>query len=434
MPCSRALCTAGRMAVPSWARMIRASAPSAMRLLDVGELLLRRRPGVGRDVLGPGLLERRLDGRLVGVGPSRLVEVVPRHADGDAFAAAAGPLGAGAFGAACGIGGVVIASTRCEHHGQHGQQYPESTSEHVSSLTSATRCARATTVATTTPVSPAVMRPRSGNCPRRRPPPRGGSPDRPSSELTDRMLAAATNGRTKRLVGRTQPASSPQPAHVARGPGGMIDLPNKPDFPVHHEHGQQDQRRKAAHPRRGRGRAPHATTSAPSWSASTCPARNHDPTWSPPPGSTGRRSATWSGSSPTSAWSRRRPTRPPPGPAVLRRWCRPAPKAPRSSPSSWRSTRWRWPPSVSAATSTTGCASNVPAVTDPRTRPCSTCPGWPSRCSTPSRPGRPWPGSGSPWWGSPVAPTGSSISPPTSGGGTSRSASCSPGSWRSASR
>ena len=50
------------------------------QVLDVGQLLLGRRLGVGRDVLGAGGVERRLDRRFVGL-PALFLEVVPGHAD-----------------------------------------------------------------------------------------------------------------------------------------------------------------------------------------------------------------------------------------------------------------------------------------------------------------------------------------------------------------
>ena len=57
--------------------------------VDVGRLLLVAQVGVGIDVLAAGALDRLLDVRLVMRRPARLLEVVPRHADGAADSARA---------------------------------------------------------------------------------------------------------------------------------------------------------------------------------------------------------------------------------------------------------------------------------------------------------------------------------------------------------
>ena len=56
------------------------------QVLDVGQLLLRRRSGVRRDVLGAARLQRVLDRGLVPLRPALLVVVVPGDADGEALA------------------------------------------------------------------------------------------------------------------------------------------------------------------------------------------------------------------------------------------------------------------------------------------------------------------------------------------------------------
>ena len=92
MPASLAFWSAGRIALLSWARRIRTLAPLRDQGVDVGQLLLVAEVGVGVDVRAAAGLDGLLDVRLVVRRPARLLEVVPRHADG----AAGGRAGRGA--------------------------------------------------------------------------------------------------------------------------------------------------------------------------------------------------------------------------------------------------------------------------------------------------------------------------------------------------
>ena len=63
--------------------------------VDVGRLLLIDEVGVGIDVRAATGLDRLLDARLVVCRPARLLEVVPRHADGAVGRRAGGSAGLG---------------------------------------------------------------------------------------------------------------------------------------------------------------------------------------------------------------------------------------------------------------------------------------------------------------------------------------------------
>ena len=83
MPWSSALCTAGQDRLTVLGQDDDRVRALRDQVLDVGQLLLGGRPGVGGDVLRAAGLQGLLDRGLVELGPPFLVEVVPGNPDGD---------------------------------------------------------------------------------------------------------------------------------------------------------------------------------------------------------------------------------------------------------------------------------------------------------------------------------------------------------------
>ena len=97
------------------------------QVLDVGQLLLGRRSGVARDVLGPAGLKRVLDRGLVPLGPALFVVVVPRDPDGELFAA-------GRRARCPGLAAIVVPTARGEQDGGQREEDPYTPSQHVHPL------------------------------------------------------------------------------------------------------------------------------------------------------------------------------------------------------------------------------------------------------------------------------------------------------------